>query len=145
MAKRYMICPIIGSGLTLEDPFRSAAQSVPGVNATALIPTNGLGAPVYHFAFCRVGVAGSLASVAAVSNSFLFPDFPLDSQMAQMDSDVRAAMVQSVQAYNIDGNGLHLTVPNDDTDSFRTVITAIAQQFEPAFNADHFDVSEPTQ
>ena len=146
--KRYMICPVIGTGQGGPggNPYRAAVADVSGANVTSLIKSDhNTGAPLYNFAFCRVATAGSFASAAAVSNSYTFPDFPLDAQLSQMDADVRAAMVQSVPAYDLDGQGLHLTIPNGDTDSFRTVIIAVAQQFEPAFNADNFDVSEPTQ
>ena len=141
--KRYMICPIIGNG-TQSNKYRAAVADISGTEVTALIPTNpNDGSPIYGFAFVRVS-ALNFSAVIAVTNSFVFPDFPLDAQMSVMDSNVRTEMVQSVEAYDLDGQGLHLDADHEDTDSFRDVITAIAQQFEPAFNANHFDVAEPT-
>lgn len=147
MAKRYFISPIIGDG-TFGNSFRASVQDVAGVESIALIPTHtsgpDIGKPVYNFAFCRVGVV-NLNSVMQVSNSYTFPDFPLDSQMSSMESEVRTGMVQSVEAYDLDGNGLHLVADHADTDSYRQVIAAIAQQIEPAFNINTFDVAEPVE
>jgi len=148
MAKRYMICPVIGNGQGsgFGNAYRAAVSDVAGVNSAAVITVSpSTGVPVYSFCLSRVATSGSLALVSAVSNSFVFPDFPLDSLLSQMDPDARSAMVQSVQAFNLDGNGFRLTLPNADTNSYRTVIDYIGKVFEPAFNADHFDASEPTQ
>lgn len=140
--KRYMICPIIGNG-TGGNPFRASVADVSGAEVTSLIPSNPTtGAPKYGFAFCRVA-ATNFAPVLQVTNSYAFPDFPLDSQMSGMESEARSGMIQSVEAYDLDGQGLHLVADHDDADSFRQVIEAIAQQIEPVFNTNTFDVAEP--
>lgn len=141
--KRYMISPITGTG-TLNDPFRPTVAAVAGAEVNSIIPSNPNGTPKYNFAFCRVA-SNNFGSVLQVSNSYVFPDFALDSQMSAMESEARTGMGQSVEAFDLDGNGLHLVADHDDTDSFRQVINAIAQQFEPAFNADFFDVPEATE
>lgn len=138
--KRYMICPIIGAG-TQGNPYRAAVADVSGAEVNSLIPSNQDGSPRYGFAFCRVA-AVNFTAVLAITNSYAFPDFPLDSQMSGMESEARTGMVQSVEAYNMDGQGFNLVADHDDTDSFRQVIEAIAKQIEPAFNANTFDVSE---
>lgn len=141
--KRYVISPVIGDGQSPDTAYRSAVGSVQNANSVDLIksdPENGH--PVWFFAFSRVGVPGTLQDVLQVSNAYVFPDFPLDAQMIQMDSAVRSAMVQSVQAYNVDGNGTHVDATHSDSDSFRTVIEKIARHWQSIFNANHFDVAE---
>jgi hypothetical protein len=81
-------------------------------------------------------VTSDLSQVAAVSNLYLFPDFPLDSQMGSMESGARSGMDSDVAAYDLDGNGLHLSLSYDDTDSFRDVLNQIGQQFQSIFNVN---------
>lgn len=136
-----MICPIAGTG-TMQDPYRAIVAGVSGVNVQSMIASKPDGSPKYNFVFCRIA-ATNLAPVLAVSNSYVFPDFPLDSQMSVMEYEVRSGMIQSLEAFDLDGIGLRLVADHDDTDSFRQVIEAIGQQFVSAFDADHFDVVEP--
>ena len=141
--KRYVISPVIGDGQTPNTAYRSAVGAVPDANTIDLIKSDPeTGHPVWFFAFSRVGVPGTLQSVLQVSNAYVFPDFPLDAQMSTMDSQIRTAMVQSVQAYNLDGSGTNVDATHSDSDSYRTVIEKIARHWQSAFNANHFDVSE---
>lgn len=153
MAKRFMISPITGIG-TEPNPFRASVSDVtpaPAVNQIIPSDTSGTpqsnphyGKPKYNFALCNVGT-NNLPAVLAVSNSYVFPDYPLDATLAGMEVETRAAMVQSVQAYDLDGNGLHFDCPNGDEDSYRSLILSLAQQLEPAFaNLNTFDVGEPS-
>ena len=143
MAERYTISPIIGSG-TISDPYRAAVADVSGVNTAAMIPSDSTGKPLYRFAFCIVA-ASLWTSVLAVSNLYLFPDYVLDGLMSGMDAATRTAMVQSVQAYDLTGSGDYLNATNADTDSYRTLITKIGQQFDAAFQVNNFGVSDVTQ
>lgn len=140
--KRYVISPVIGDGQSVNTAYRSAVSAVENANSIDVLKSDNLGHPVWNFAFSRVGVPGTLQTVLQVSNSYVFPDFPLDAQMSTMDDDIRAAMVQNVQAYNVDGNGSHIDATHSDTDSYRTVIEKIARQWQLSFVADHFEVSE---
>jgi hypothetical protein len=141
--KRYVISPVIGDGQSINTAYRSAVGTVQNANCADLIKSDSeTGHPVWFFAFSRVGVPGTLQDVLQVSNAYVFPDFPLDAQMSQMDSSVRSAMVQSVQAYNLDGNGTHVDATHSDNDSYRFVIEKIARHWQSIFNANHFDVAE---
>jgi hypothetical protein len=137
---RWMVSPIIGTG-TISDPYRASVADVSGVNEAALIPSNPDGTPKYHFALCLVATP-SIALVQSVTNSYVFPDYPLDSQMSGMDAATRTALVQSVQAYDMNGSGLHLDASNADTDSYRTLITKIGQQIDTAFNPNNISCPE---
>lgn len=139
--KLWLLCPIIGSG-TFQNPYRSSVSDVSDTNVNNVIPTDQQGQPLYNFAFCRVGTA-NLSGVLAVTNSYAFPDYPLDGRMDGMESDARTGMVQTVQAYDMDGNGLHLDASHNDSDSYRQVLQAIVSQIEPAVNINTFDVAEP--
>lgn len=141
--KRYVISPVVGNGISVATAFRSAASDANGAAAVDLIKANPeTGIPIWNFAFSRVGVSGSFVSVSSISNSYVFPDFPLDAQMLQMEAETRSAMVQSVQSYDLDGNGTHVDATHTDSDSFRMVIEKIARQWSPSFNADQFDCPE---
>lgn len=141
---RYCISPIIGDGSGINNPFRAAVSDLPNVNTNAQIPTftsgPNIGKPKFHFAFC-IMASSNIAAVAAVSNAFVFPDYNLDGRMDGMESDARTGLVQSVQAYDLDG-GLHLDAGNDDEDSYRQLIDKLGKQFEPAFSVNSFGVAE---
>lgn len=140
--KRYVISPVIGDGQSVNTAYRSAVSAVANANSIDILKSDTEGHPVWDFAFSRVGVPGTLQTVLQVSNAYVFPDFPLDAQMSTMDSEIRTGMVQSVQAYNMDGSGTHVDATHSDTDSYRTVIEKIARQWQSVFVADHFEVSE---
>lgn len=144
MAKRYGICPVIGSG-TEQEPYRCAFSDVSQTNVTSLIPSKVDGAPKYNFAFAIVGTQ-SLPAVLAVTNSFVFPDFPLDAELGSMESAVRTAMVQSVEAYNLDGQGYDFDLQQfGNTDSYRQLIDYCMKRIEPFASVNNFDVSEPAE
>jgi hypothetical protein len=112
-----------------------------GVNANAIIPTGPNGHPLYRFCICVVA-AVDFAKISAVTNLYLFPDQSLDTLMSAMQSDPRTGLVQSVQAYDLDGQGMHLDATNADSASFRDLMNKIGRQFDTAFNADRFGVAE---
>ena len=146
--KRYTLSPVTGAG-TFQSPFRAAVSDVSQTNTNSLIPTHGQGhpdegQPKYNFALSIVGTA-NLAGVLAVSNSYVFPDYPLDGEMGGMEAETRTAFEQSVEAYDLDGAGLHLDASHQSAESWRTVLTRIGQQIEPAFNVNNFDAQEPGQ
>lgn len=142
--KRYMICPIIGDGSS-QSPYRAAVSDVAGVNTSSIIPTHAsgpnLGHPKYGFAFCIVA-AINWTPVRQITNSYLFPDYALDSRMDAMEGDTRTGLEQSVEAFDMDGEGLRLDAGHNATDSYRHVVDAIAKQIEPAFNIDIFSTPE---
>lgn len=148
MPSRYHLSPIkLGSETPPGTPpeespgNRAAVADVSGASWAALIPTDAAGAPVFLFAFCHVFHA-DLSKVIEVSNSFTFPDYPLDARMDGMESSVRLAMEQSLGAYVVNFSGLHLPSVSIDDQSYGDYITAIAHVFEPAFNINKFFASE---
>lgn len=142
---RYMISPIIGNGSS-NNEFRPAATDVSTTTHSSVIPTHtsgpDIGKPKYAFAFSLMGTV-SVGAIAAVSNSFVFPDYPLDARMDGMEPATRAAMVQSVEAFTLDANSLHFDASHDDGESYREVLTRIVRQIEPAFSLDLMSVPEP--
>lgn len=138
MAKRYVIGPVVGSG-TLGNPYRAKVADI--CPAVSVIPSNPDGSPKYNFALSLVST-DNLAAVLAITNLYALPDYALDGRMDGMESNARTGLVQSVEAYDLDGNGLHLDATHDDSDGYRSVLEAIGEQFDPSFNLDHFDVSE---
>lgn len=147
---RYMISPIIGSGQSTEDPFRASVTDVPNTFVSQVIPidlsgtpeTNpNYGKPKYDFAFCVVATS-NVAAIAAVSNAYVFPDYNLDGRMDGMESSARSGFLQSVEAYNLDGNGLNFDASHLDSESWRTVIDRLVQQIEPTFNLNNVNVAE---
>jgi uncharacterized protein (DUF1786 family) len=144
---RYMISPIIGNG-SVPSPYRAAVSGLPNVNAAAIIPTHtsgpDIGKPKYNFALCFCATS-NIVTLEQVSNAFVFPDYNLDGRMDGMESSVRSAMVQNLQAYNMDGNGIHLDASHADGDSYRSLIVSIGQQIEPAFAINNLNVGEVAQ
>lgn len=135
-----MICPIIGTG-SIEDPYRASVQTLATVNASAIIPSKPDGSPKFNFALAIVA-AVNWQPVLAITNSFVFPDFALDSQMNSMEVVTRTGMEQSLEAFDLDGAGLHFDAGHNGTDSYRHFIEAIARQIDPGFNIDSFGVGE---
>lgn len=144
MAKRYGICPVIGDG-TEENSFRCAFSDVNQTNVSSLIPSKTDGTPKYLFAFSIMGTQ-NLPAVLAVTNSYVFPDYPLDAELGSMESAVRTAMVQSVEAYNLDGQGYDFDLQQfSDTDSYRDLIDYCMKRIEPVASVNNFDTSEPSE
>ena len=140
--RRYMICPIVGDGSSPANAFRAAVADVEGVNVSSIIPTQGSPAePKFNFAFCLVS-AIDWVPVQQISNSLLFPDFALDAQMSGMEAVTRSALEQDAEAFDLDGAGLHLDAGHNSTDSYRHLLNAIGQQFDPAFTINLFEVQE---
>lgn len=139
--KRYCICPIIGDG-TFDNSYRAAAADLASVTVNSIIPTDPNGVPVHDFAFCIIGCIG-LQALNPLTNTFVFPDYPLDGTMDGMEAEVASGMKQSVEAYNLDGNGFHLDADYSPSDSYRELVNRILQQIEPAADVNRFDVSEP--
>ncbi len=151
--KRYMITPISGDGLTIQTAFSSALREAVAANPSALIAyeaklkiSNQTGQPVWNFAFCRVatGDGASQTIVEQITNSLIFPDYPLDAPMSGMDQTTRNNWRTSLQAYNLDGQGYYLTVGDGDSESWGAVLQRLIQLWEPAQLITRFDVAEPT-
>ncbi len=140
MSKRHCICPVIGSGSD-ANPYRAKIADLANVNTSVIIPSKPDGSPKYLFAFC-IFSASSIASVLAVSNTYVFPDYNLDGRMDGMESGARTGMVQSAQAFNLDGAGYHLDLTHADDDSYRSVIENVGKQFEPAYLVNNNDCGE---
>jgi hypothetical protein len=143
---RYCISPVIGTGdLETNDEFRASVSDVPNVNISQVIPSHlsgpNIGEPKFLFAFCVVATP-SVAAIAATTNCFVFPDYNLDGRMDGMETNARTAFQQSVEAYNLDGNGFNFDASNVDGESWRTVINRIVQQIEPSFNIQNVNVAE---
>lgn len=142
-----MICPIVGNG-SVPSPYRAAVSGLPNVNASAIIPTHtsgpDIGKPKYNFALCFCATS-NIATLEQVSNAFVFPDYNLDGRMDGMESSVRSAMVQNLQAYDLDGNGMRFNASHADGDSYRSLIISLGQQIEPAFTINSLNVGEVAQ
>lgn len=150
--KRYGLAPILGTAeqTGINDSYRPAFADVSQTNFSCLMPTHPAGhpeqfQPKFNFTFCIVATA-NIAGVLAVSNSFVFPDYSLDGRLDGMEPETRAAMIQNLQAYDLDGAGFHLDAAshNLDANSYRQFLQAIGAQFEPVFNINTFDAQEPS-
>lgn len=145
--KRYAITPILPqSG---ENGYRSSAFDVGGASVNNLIPTDSeTGIPLYGFTFARIGRV-DFGPIFQLTNSYIFPDYPLDGQLSGIESSVLAGMKQSVEAYNLNGNGLTLAVDISDTSvSYESLLFSIYLQIEPGRSLTSFrgfDVSEGSQ
>lgn len=141
MAKRYALAPIIGDGSSTINPFRSKITDIPDTAVSAIIPTDSQGRPLWAFCLCVFNTP-TLLQVQQLANVYVFPDYPLDGQMGSMEGNAAAELEQNVEAYDMDGEGQHFDVTFASTDSFRQVLQAIGEQFDPAFNLSALDVRD---
>lgn len=138
---RYAITPITGDG-SENDPYRSTASGLPNVNLASVIPVDPeTGIPIYGFCLLVLGIRSEQDFTP--TNSYLFPDLPLDVEMSSVPEAVRTAFTQSVNAFNLDGNGATVGVSFALSDSWRDVVNSVGQVFEPAFTVSGFSVLEP--
>lgn len=140
--KRYVISPVIGTGTEI-DSFRASVSDVVGSGSAFIIPTNNIGQPLYAFAM-GLAATTNMNSVAAVSNAFIFPDYPLDGLMSGMDPDARTAMNQSVGAYVFKASPLKKldTTFYGDSDSYRDVLNGLLHQIDINANVKYLDAAE---
>ena len=142
--KRYQINRIIDDN---GNNFRSELDDVSlthSIHFIALIPSKPDGTPKYRFAFTRFAMAGSIQPAIQLTNSYTFPDYPLDGELQGMEAGVYADMIANLGAYDLDGNGLHFVTTNSPTQSFRDFVQFIARQLEPSMDANRFEVGEPS-
>jgi hypothetical protein len=119
-----------------------------GYTVSAQIPPNPIdGTPTYNFAFCNFA-GGDMLFPKTLLNAYVFPDYPLDAELAGMDTAKRREMMQNVEAYDWDGQGFHLSFAknNDGTDfadltrSYRDFLCDdIYRALDPSFTSDDFD------
>jgi hypothetical protein len=141
---RYTISPIVGTGGIIA-PYAAAVSLLQNVNSSSIIPTfvdgPNIGQPRYNFAFSVVATA-NVATLAQVTNSFVFPDYVLDGRMDGMETAIRTAMKQSLEAYTLDSTGKHFDAANSDAESYREFINRLLRQIEPVFDINNMSVSE---
>ena len=144
MAKRFGIFRTMAPDAE-RDFWRSEVRDY--TSCSALLPGDGItDRPKYRFSFSRCA-AVNFAPITALHSCYLFPEFDLDAKMSGMEVDVRAAMNQSVAAYDWswDSSGVHIAMDfYDDTWSYREVILHIMQAIDPAqLSLNTFDCAEP--
>lgn len=127
---RFCITPIILQTNPNDEEGNRAAIVAAADTVRAIIPTDQQGHPIWRFAACRFE-AVNMAAAAQVSNTYILPDYPLDGLLGGMDAATRTAMVQSVQAFDLDGNGTHISLAAfGDSSRYRDVVEHIAKTFE---------------
>lgn len=148
MAKRYAICPVIGTGQP-GDNIRSAADDLSLTYSNAVIPIHlsgpDIGQAKYGFTVTIVATA-NLGAVVALSNAYVFPDITRDSKLSTMSNADYTAMLQNLPAYDLDGNGLHFDVSWVTPDhTLFDLILGLIQQLDPNYpnHLNNFDAQEP--
>lgn len=152
MSKRFTFGPIIlGGGGGINDTTRAAVSEVPLTHEASIIPST-VGPPpnLPRWLHCISAIAtANLAGVLAVSNLYVFPDYPLDARLDGMESVTRTEMLQNLEAYTLDANGTQLDLSSfegaaGDAKSFRELVLFIVQFLDPGIaNLNTFDVQEP--
>ena len=154
MSKRFTFGPIIpgGSG-GINDSARAAVSDVPLTNSTSIIPLAAgppPNLPRWLHTISAIATA-NLAGVLAVSNLYVFPDYPLDGRLDGMEPVTRAEMTQNLETYTLDAAGTHMSLASfvgaaGDAKSFREFVLFIVQFLDPGItNLTNFDAQEPTQ
>jgi len=135
--KRYVLSPVIlGSG-SVNDANRAAATDVPQTIGPSILPTSPEPpyGPLWLFTLSHVNT-NQLASVEAVSNAYVFPEYPLAGRLDGMESGTRTAMLQTLAAYDLDGEGTHFDLSGfGDASAFQDLILGLVQQLDPAITS----------
>lgn len=149
MAKRYMISPVAGEGLTEDDRIRAAVDDVSNTYSNSVIPQHlsgpDIGQAKYRFTVAIVGTS-NLGAVAQLTNSYLFPDITRDSKLSTTGQGDYDAMVQNLAQFDLDGEGLHFNVAWITPDhTLFDVILNLIQQLDPLYpnHLNGFDIQEP--
>lgn len=152
MARRWYIAPVLPPvPNSLNDAYHSALADASFTKSfSAVIPTitsgPNLGKPRYNFCLGQVATI-TMALVAQVQNTLVFPDYPLDARLDGMDPATRSALRQSIEAYVLDDSGARLdaSVALDDAASYRTLIDSLGSQLQPGWRSiDQQEPPEPT-
>lgn len=131
--KRYYICPIV-----VEVDPEMGTMYIPkiakyGVTASYEIRTvNGI--PTTNWALCIVDAQnhGKLISDSEIDP---MPDFPMDGKVSAIQTNVRNAMINRLQARGIDTSFI------GNADGYRDVIRGIGRVINPNFDENNFDAN----
>lgn len=140
MAKRYYICDVLPPDAGKEY-YRAAVDDIPGVDASAIIPTHPAGpphhgAPIYSWCLAIVATKDH-AAVRAHPGVDPLPDFPLDGKVSAINQATKGLMKAALVR-----RGLNADALVDAKDGFREVIRGIGKAVEPAFDENRFDITD---
>ena len=138
--KRYGLFPVIGDG-TVGHEYRPSVADLANTNSSAVIDDG----PSHAF---TIVAANPIGPVLLLTNSYLFPHSSIDHLMNTIGADIEDtgdplfAMIQACGARGVDTDFWTDDVKPWDQWIYRDVLQGIGEQFEPAFQIDHFDTSE---
>lgn len=131
MAKRWFICPVVGTG-TSDDPWRAKAHDL-NVNCTAVIPSNPDGSP--QFNWCLVKVAAiDFTALAADGTIDAWPNVSLDTTVNQLPAAVRNRLKTALTNRGIDTSDLTGATP------LRLILRRIGRSMQSSFHEDLVDI-----
>lgn len=134
--KRYYMTDLIGDG-SEENPFRPAVANL-GVSHVAVFPPQDLETGQYQGTTCLVLVnTVNHAQVIADPRNDPMPDFPLDGKLSAMRASTQQELVAMLRQRGF-------TYPDGwlSLEGYRDIIRTAAQQLDPSFDEDAFDVAE---
>lgn len=127
MAKRWLLCPVIGAG-TEDDPYRAKVQDY-GVDHSAVIPSLPDGTP--RFGWCLVHAsANDFAAILADAQVDAFPDRLIDTRIGDLPAGVRNALRTRLEARGIDTSDVSGNV------TLRQIIRRIGKLLDGNFGED---------
>lgn len=133
MAKRWFICPVIGTG-TAADPWRAKAADL-NVNHVSVWPSKPDGSPALNWCLVKVSAADftQLDADAAVDG---WPNASLDTTVAQLPPAVRTRLAAALTKRGIDTSAVTGSTP------LRAILKRIGKALEIDFDPDVVDVSD---
>lgn len=129
---RYYIAPVIGTGATLEDAFRSKISDY-GVPTAVIIPTGSDGKPTSTWCLNVVNTKNH-APLLSDPEIFALPDVPLDIKLNAMAQAQQTRITNKMTELGID------TIHDGQT-AYREMLRKIGQKLAPTFNENNFWVS----
>lgn len=133
MAKRWFLCPVVGTGAA-DDPYRAKAHDY-GVDYSAVIPSNPDGTPRFNWCLAKVA-ASDFAALDADGAFDAWPNVSLDTTVAQLPLAVRNRLRTALTNRGVDVSDVTGQTP------LRAILRRIGRAMEPLFDPDVLDVRD---
>jgi hypothetical protein len=132
MARRWYLCPVVGTG-TEDDSYRAKVADF-GVNHIAVIPSKPDGTP--RFGWCLVKVnAASFAALDADADLDGFPLVSLDATVASLPAGARTRLRAALERRGIDTSDVTGSTP------LRAILRRLGRLLDDRFDEDLNDVA----
>jgi hypothetical protein len=132
MAKRWFLCPVIGTGA--EGDYYRAKVADYGVAHVAVIPSKPDGSPLLNWCIVKVA-ASDFTQLDADADVDGWPNVSLDTTVSQLPAPVRTRIRAALTKRGIDTSDVTGATP------LRAILKRIGRAMEATFDPDVVDVT----